>query len=92
MTGLYAVLGDPISQSLSPLIHNGWMRDNALDADYIAMQVPDGDMREALDTLARKGCDGLNVTAPNKLAALELAADANRSSKTDRRCKHALAH
>lgn len=81
MSGLYAVLGDPIAQSLSPVIHNGWIRDNALDADYIAMQVPDGEMPYALDVLAGRGCDGLNVTAPNKLAALELATVATDRAK-----------
>ena len=42
MTALYGVIGDPIAQSLSPLIHRGWIRDFNLDAEYLAMQVPAG--------------------------------------------------
>ncbi len=67
----YAVIGDPVSQSLSPLIHTAWMKDHGIDATYEAAHVPGcGDdvtpVREALDRLAREGYIGLNVTAPHK--------------------------
>ncbi|MEH6693538.1 MAG: shikimate dehydrogenase [Hyphomonas sp.] len=73
MTQLYGVIGDPIAHSLSPLIHNGWMRDNGIDATYAAMQVPDGELESALDTLTRQGARGLNITLPHKHTALDLA-------------------
>lgn len=73
MTGLYGVIGDPIAHSLSPLIHKGWMRDHHLDADYVAMQVPDGELPDALKTLAKRGCQGVNITLPHKLSALACA-------------------
>ena len=62
MTGLYGVIGDPIAHSLSPL-----------DATYKAMQVPAGELEEALATLTRQGARGLNITLPHKQAALALA-------------------
>jgi shikimate dehydrogenase len=73
MTRLYGVIGDPIAHSLSPLIHNQWMRDNDIDAIYNAMQVPDGALKDALDTLTRQGARGLNITLPHKQTALSLA-------------------
>ena len=73
MTKLYGVIGDPIAHSLSPLIHNGWMRDNRLDAEYFALQVPANDLTGGLETLARRGARGLNVTMPHKEAALAIA-------------------
>tara|TARA_R110002051_G_scaffold88945_1_gene156740 strand:+ start:1404 stop:2219 length:816 start_codon:yes stop_codon:yes gene_type:complete len=73
MTGLYGVIGDPIAHSLSPLIHNEWLREHDIDATYKAMQVPAGELEEALATLTRQGARGLNITLPHKQAALSLA-------------------
>lgn len=73
MTGLYGVVGDPIAQSLSPLIHKGWMRDHHTPADYLALHIKTGEFSEGLDTLTRKGFRGLNITMPHKIKALELS-------------------
>lgn len=70
MTKLLGVIGDPISHSLSPLIHNGWLRDLQINATYEAMHVPAGELREALQTLESRDVHGLNVTLPHKHAAL----------------------
>lgn len=70
MTKLYGVIGDPIVQSLSPLIHRGWMRDLALEADYRAFLVPTGEAIPSLIALGREGVRGLNVTMPHKGAVL----------------------
>ena len=70
MTGLLGVIGDPISHSLSPLIHNHWLREFGIPAHYEAMQVPDGELPAALATLSAKKAIGLNITLPHKHAAL----------------------
>lgn len=67
----YAVIGDPVSQSLSPLIHTAWMADHGIDATYEAVTVPASKdnvhaIRTELDRLAADGFVGLNVTAPHK--------------------------
>ncbi|MCI4644856.1 MAG: shikimate dehydrogenase [Hyphomonadaceae bacterium] len=74
MTRLYGVIGDPITHSLSPLIHRGWIRDLGLDADYRGFHVPDGELDAGLAALEREGVRGLNVTLPHKSAAMELCA------------------
>ena len=76
MTQLYGVIGDPIAHSLSPLIHNAWLREHGIDATYEAMQVPDGELESALATLTRQGARGLNITLPHKHTALALAEEA----------------
>lgn len=81
MTRLYGVTGDPIAQSLSPLIHRGWMREHKLDAEYLAMQIADGELEQGLETLVRRGIHGLNVTLPHKEKALALAASATDRAK-----------
>lgn len=75
MTKLYGVIGDPITHSLSPLIHRGWVRDLGLDADYLAFHVPDGELDAGLAALEREGVRGLNVTLPHKSAVMELCAE-----------------
>lgn len=81
MSALYGVIGDPISHSLSPLIHNGWLRQEGRNASYIAMHVPEGELGEALSTLQLRGCKGLNITLPHKSVALELAETASQAAR-----------
>lgn len=82
MTKLLGVIGDPIAHSLSPLIHNGWIRDLGFDATYEAMQVPEGQFAAALRTLETRDVLGVNVTLPHKTAALNAAS--NKSARASR--------
>ena len=70
------VIGDPIAQSKSPLIHRFWLDALGIDADYRRHHVtPDqlaGYVAARRDDPAWRGC---NVTVPHKLAALDLVED-----------------
>ena len=81
MTKLLGVIGDPIAHSLSPLIHNGWLRDMGFNATYEAMHVPAGEFHNALKTLEKRDCLGVNVTLPHKAAALAEASEASESAE-----------
>lgn len=74
MTKRYAVIGDPVSHSLSPLMHTGWIADHELDATYEAYQLRSDDPVAAIRGLTQFA--GMNVTVPHKEAA---AAAADRS-------------
>lgn len=70
------VIGDPIAHSKSPLIHNFWLADLGIDADYRAYHVrPDG----LADYIAARRDDplwrGCNVTLPHKQTVLAHVAD-----------------
>ncbi len=80
MTKLLGVIGDPISHSLSPLIHNGWLRDLKIDATYEAMHVPAGELPTALKTLETRNVHGLNVTLPHKHDALAACAESTEAA------------
>ncbi|GAA4047381.1 shikimate dehydrogenase family protein [Parerythrobacter jejuensis] len=74
MTMPYAeVIGDPIAQSKSPLIHGFWIAKFGLTADYKARHVLAGDLETYLDQ-RRTDPDwrGCNVTMPHKQAILPL--------------------
>lgn len=67
------VIGHPITQSLSPTIHNAWMAAAGIHGEYIAI---DGEERGFAETVAacrKSGFLGLNVTIPYKAEALALA-------------------
>ncbi len=71
-TKVYAVIGDPVSHSLSPVMHNGWIADHKLDAVYVALPLKSEDPVAAIRALG--GFAGLNVTVPHKEAAAKAAA------------------
>lgn len=73
-TQLYGVVGDPVSHSLSPLIHNRWIKEAGLDAVYVALHLQSADATADMKALARSGFSGLNITLPHKAAALAAAA------------------
>lgn len=81
MTKLLGVIGDPIAHSLSPVIHNGWLRDMGFNAVYEAMRVPEGELPSALKTLEKRDCLGLNVTLPHKAEALRCASEASDTAQ-----------
>ncbi len=70
------VIGDPISHSKSPAIHNFWLEKSGITADYRAAHVTP----EALaDYIAERRMDsnwrGCNVTLPHKIAVMDLVED-----------------
>jgi shikimate dehydrogenase len=71
MTKRYAVIGDPVSHSLSPLMHTGWIADHGLDATYEAFLLRSDDPVTAIRGLTQFA--GMNVTVPHKEAAAKAA-------------------
>lgn len=66
----YAVIGDPIAQSMSPNMHETWFNDNGINATYIPIHVTTERLREAVEGLKSLGCSGWNVTVPHKSAII----------------------
>ena len=67
------VIGWPIEHSRSPLIHNHWIKELGLAADYRREAVPPEKFAEFVSNLAARGYVGANVTVPHKEVALALA-------------------
>ncbi|HSE27447.1 MAG TPA: shikimate dehydrogenase [Gemmatimonadales bacterium] len=68
-TRVFAVLGDPVRHSLSPVMHNAAFRILGLNAVYIALHCEPGELAPVMRALARGGGGG-NVTVPHKAEAL----------------------
>jgi shikimate dehydrogenase len=65
---VFAILGDPVSHSLSPAMHNAAFRALGLDAAYVPLSCRADDVALLLRGLVRAGGGG-NVTVPHKEAA-----------------------
>jgi len=73
MTDRYAVIGNPISQSKSPLIHASFAKATGQDLEYTKIEAPLDGFAAAVRAFRDAGGRGMNVTAPFKLQAYELA-------------------
>ncbi|MFW5450241.1 MAG: shikimate dehydrogenase [Methylophagaceae bacterium] len=71
MTDHYAVIGNPISHSKSPLIHTEFAKQTHQDLDYIARKIPLNGFVEGLQQLQAEGFKGINITIPFKEHAWE---------------------
>ncbi len=68
-TTIAGVIGDPISQSLSPTIWNAGFRAIDLDWEFVAFPVKAGEVAIALDGIRALGVAGVSVTMPHKTDA-----------------------
>lgn len=65
-TRVVGVIGDPVTHSLSPTLHNAAFEALGLDWVYVAFPVPRGRGAEAVAAVPALGLAGLNVTMPHK--------------------------
>ncbi|WP_197914076.1 shikimate dehydrogenase [Listeria sp. PSOL-1] len=62
----YAVIGNPIHHSLSPIIHNRLIQELSLDAHYDAIQIDPERFDAEITRLKQSDISGFNVTVPFK--------------------------
>ncbi|MEM9422104.1 MAG: shikimate dehydrogenase, partial [Pseudomonadota bacterium] len=74
------VIGHPIGQTLSPVLHDRWAKALGITAQYHPVDGQD-QFADIVAACAAKGWFGLNVTIPFKAAALALADEATDVAK-----------
>ena len=62
----FAIIGNPITHSLSPALHNFWFKKYKIDAEYSLLKVEEHDLKDVVDKIRNKEIYGLNVTLPYK--------------------------
>jgi len=75
MIDRYAVIGNPIGHSKSPLIHGTFAKGTGQNLEYIAIEGPLDGFAGAVHAFRAEGGLGMNVTAPFKLQAFELSTE-----------------
>ena len=68
-----AVIGNPISHSLSPKLHGYWLNRYGLEGSYTALRVTEDKLEETLHSLPKQGFVGANITLPHKVNVLQFA-------------------
>ena len=77
MSDQYAVIGNPIAQSKSPIIHGMFAEATGQDGVYSKMEAPLDGFKVAVDAFRAAGGKGLNSTAPFKLDAWAYATESS---------------
>ena len=62
----YLVVGNPIDHSLSPKLHNYWMKNNNIDGIYDRKNVDEADLKQLILKIKIGELSGINVTVPHK--------------------------
>ena len=62
----YLVIGNPIKHSLSPKIHDFWIKNNKIEAIYEKKQMEHNDLNNLILKVRKKELHGINVTVPFK--------------------------
>ena len=66
----YLVIGNPIEHSLSPLLHNFWIKKYNINAIYEKQLLNKNDIKKILNDVKESKIQGLNVTIPFKKAVI----------------------
>jgi len=62
----YFVIGNPIDHSLSPKLHNYWLKQNKIDAIYDKIKIEEDGINEIIQDIKKQKIAGCNVTVPFK--------------------------
>ena len=62
----YLVIGNPIEHSLSPKLHNLWIKDNNVNAIYDKKKVDKDELKKIISKIKQKEVNGINITVPFK--------------------------
>jgi len=83
----YLVIGNPIEHSLSPKLHNYWIKKNNIDAIYDKKQVNESDIKDIIFDIKNEKINGINVTMPFKKSIIpfidKLSFEANKSQSVN---------
>ena len=83
----YLVIGNPIEHSLSPKLHNYWLKKNNINAVYNKKQIEEQNIKEIISEMRNGKIDGINITVPFKQLIIpfvdELSSEAEESQSVN---------
>ena len=66
MKKIFGIIGNPIKHSLSPLLHNYWLKKYNINATYSILNIKENDLVNLAKKIREKSLSGVNVTLPYK--------------------------
>ena len=83
----FLVIGNPIEHSLSPKIHNYWIKNNGINAIYEKKKLDENELGNIVLQIKQKKIEGVNVTVPFKKTIIpfldELSAEAKSTQSVN---------
>ena len=83
----YFVIGNPIDHSLSPILHNRWLKENNINATYDRKKIDKEDIQSIISEIKQKKIHGINVTVPFKKTVIpyldKLSSEAERTQSVN---------
>ncbi len=77
----YLVVGNPINHSLSPELHNYWIKQNGLDALYEKKELSDNELENLILDIKKTSINGVNVTIPYKNSVIPYLDELSEQAK-----------
>ena len=78
----FLVIGNPIEHSLSPKLHNYWIKKHNINAIYEKKKLNDKELKNFFINLKEKKIDGVNVTVPFKKKVIPFLNKLTKESET----------
>ena len=66
----YLVVGNPINHTLSPKLHNFWIKQNQINAIYDKAKLNPNQLKDLILEVRNKKIDGINITVPVKTSII----------------------
>ena len=83
----FFIIGNPISHSLSPTLHNYWFRKYNIEAEYGLLEAKEDEIKNVMNRILKKEVLGINVTLPYKQKVIpflsEMVNDAKDSNSVN---------
>ena len=83
----YLVIGNPISHSLSPKLHNYWLKQNNINAIYDKIKLEKNEIESFIKDLKKQKISGCNVTVPFKKSVIpfldKLSSEADKTQSVN---------
>ena len=83
----FLVIGNPIEHSLSPTLHNYWIKKNGIDAIYEKQKLDKSELEQIIIQIKEEKVDGVNVTVPFKKTIIpfldELSIEAKKTQSVN---------
>jgi shikimate dehydrogenase len=81
MTVKAGIVGWPVTQSLSPVLHGYWLKQLGIDGEMLRVPAQPDEFRDVIARVRGEGFAGVNVTVPHKEAAFALADRVDAAAK-----------
>ena len=83
----FLVIGNPIEHSLSPKLHNYWIKNNGIKAIYEKQKLDESELEQFIAQIKKENINGVNVTVPFKKTIIpfldELSIEANKTQSVN---------